>query len=214
MIMRLTRHMGRNCFAMLALPLLATAVGAQDSDSSYEARKRNQCRLAVQVIETGQPAPKYEWALSLIRICTEEGGPALAAAWRSAPEDAAKLLPLVVTTEQVDDRAAMNAVLGAARNPANPSAVRFASIVVLTTYADPTATLMFADLAEPTGVIGSRADFTQIPGASPLTVADRDHLVDVLEQIGESDGDPSIREAASSVAAELRLRLRLGRASR
>jgi hypothetical protein len=43
---------------------------------------RSNCRLAAQVISTGHPAPRREWALGIIPRC-RDGGPALAQALRA-----------------------------------------------------------------------------------------------------------------------------------
>lgn len=54
--------------AALALLSPLSAVGQANPDS---VRARNDCRLAVQVVMTGHPAVKTEWAMDFVRQCTE-----------------------------------------------------------------------------------------------------------------------------------------------
>jgi len=65
------------CFS--ANVLLASCAFSQQADS---VQQRNACRLAAQVIRTGQPAPHRSWALEEIVRCGSEGGMALADAMR------------------------------------------------------------------------------------------------------------------------------------
>ena len=52
----------------LALLLPLSAAGQANPDS---VRARNDCRLAVQVVMTGHPAVKTEWAMGFVRQCSE-----------------------------------------------------------------------------------------------------------------------------------------------
>lgn len=71
-----------NCRKLVPPVLLALMVSAPqilaaqvDPDSINH---RNNCRLAAQVVETGQPPTKKDWALSYIGTCGEGGGEVLA----------------------------------------------------------------------------------------------------------------------------------------
>jgi hypothetical protein len=52
----------------LALLLPLSAAGQANPDT---VKARNDCRLAVQVVVTGHPAVKTEWAMDFVRQCTE-----------------------------------------------------------------------------------------------------------------------------------------------
>ena len=68
-------------FAVLlaVIPACATAQGEPDS-----VQARNACRLAVQIVETGHPAPQIRWAHEFVANCGREGGRAVAGAIRRA----------------------------------------------------------------------------------------------------------------------------------
>jgi hypothetical protein len=51
-------------------------------DRADEVAHRNDCRLAHQVLVHGQPANKYDWALSFVENCGTEGATALASELR------------------------------------------------------------------------------------------------------------------------------------
>lgn len=84
-----------------ALPSGATAQGwREDADATLRAR----CRLAVQTLDKGHPAPKSDWALSVIYRCNESGGAALAGLWSAAPSDSVPLEQLVKASSLLLDQ--------------------------------------------------------------------------------------------------------------
>jgi hypothetical protein len=67
--------------ALCAGAMFVTPLRAQDSGSSSPscpAQARNDCRLAKQVLQTGQPTNKRRWALGRIAGCGGEGGRVIA----------------------------------------------------------------------------------------------------------------------------------------
>ena len=62
---------------------VALTASAQTPDDVDE-KRRADCRIATQVLTTGQPAPKWEWAAQRIGACGSEGASALATAVRNA----------------------------------------------------------------------------------------------------------------------------------
>lgn len=66
---------------IVALSLLPRVVGAQRAE---DVAHRNDCRLATQVITTGQPATKAGWAASAVRECGAAAGASVAAAIRAS----------------------------------------------------------------------------------------------------------------------------------
>ncbi|MDT8368904.1 MAG: hypothetical protein RQ745_06825 [Longimicrobiales bacterium] len=55
---------------LLAVTLWPSTAAAQADPDSV--RHRNDCRLAEQIVTTGNPAPRLEWAASQIQFCGEE----------------------------------------------------------------------------------------------------------------------------------------------
>lgn len=63
------RYIGLLVTAAMALgPGRATAQATTDS-----VRLRDDCRLAEQILRTGEPAPKHEWAIGIIGACPQAG---------------------------------------------------------------------------------------------------------------------------------------------
>lgn len=95
---------GRTGLFLLPLSLLAAAVPARAQDERLaEVRERNDCRLAAQVLATGHPHPRYEWARSTIVNCEDEGPAYFASQWRTAPADTAALRLLIAAASRVRD---------------------------------------------------------------------------------------------------------------
>ena len=64
-------------FGLIALLFLVpSAASAQQSRSAVpdSVHARNHCRLAGQVVRTGQPATKRAWAWAVLPACGSEGG--------------------------------------------------------------------------------------------------------------------------------------------
>jgi hypothetical protein len=89
--------------AMLSACASSSILAQAEPDSVH---RRNECRLAAQVISTGNPAPRKDWALAVIRTC-REGGAALARAISRARTnpDTAALNALTAPTVQLRDGA-------------------------------------------------------------------------------------------------------------
>src|SRR5690349_17810761 len=63
-----------------SLLLSSTSLFAQGGGDPDDVHHRNDCRLALQIVETGHPAPHREWAYSLLPRCGASAGPAAVAA--------------------------------------------------------------------------------------------------------------------------------------
>lgn len=61
-------------------PASAQRAGADSRVRADTVQHRHRCRLAIQVLETGEPANKRTWALSIIPGCGASGGVALSSA--------------------------------------------------------------------------------------------------------------------------------------
>lgn len=125
-------------------PLAAQAV------ESGNAHLRNDCRLATQVLQTGRPAPRREWALEAIRRCDQSGPAALAEFWRrEAPAEVAELDLLFNATRSFNDRRVVDAVAEVARRRTAPETTRVYAIALLFSYAVPGRYIKVADLLHP-----------------------------------------------------------------
>lgn len=128
----------------LSIGVPAAHLGAQ---SNQDAHLRNDCRLAAQVLRTGNPAPHRVWAMETIARCGDLGGPAVVATvWTEPPNDTGLLERLYSASYMLRDRRITEAAAGAARNGALPQIVRLNAIRVLAAHAEPRYMLSVADL--------------------------------------------------------------------
>lgn len=119
---------------LLAVGLLPLAASAQANSDSI--KHRNDCRLAIQVITTGQPAARSDWAMTFVRECA--GFPAalrnsLSAARNS--RDTAALARLTAPADWLRDGDVFTAAFELARDRgASPVARVFAIRVMMWVY--------------------------------------------------------------------------------
>lgn len=148
--------------AAAAIVLLATAVSrplrAQqsppDAADPERVQLRNDCRLAAQVLTTGQPAPKREWALATIPDCGGDAPAAVAATWRLMPADSTTLDLLVAASVHRLDARTLAAASDVAGDRGAPTATRLAALRTLASYALPGAVVSSGDVA---GVLSDTA---------------------------------------------------------
>lgn len=185
---------------------LSSSTFAQGAEESADAQLRANCRLAVQTLQPGHPAPKSDWALSVIRRCTESGGSALQALWTSAPTDSAALEQLVAASSRLIDQRIYDGVKATARNQGAPRIVRLAALRVLAAYVDPTKVIRPDDLARPhpdTAVIMLFASTshgpTQFAGSVSLAPGSREETRDLFTTLWRADADPVVRRAGKSL---------------
>jgi hypothetical protein len=119
----------------LLLAMWATTARAQGADPD-SVRHRNNCRLAQQVLETGQPAPKRQWAITYAAGCGSAGAQALAAAIRRerASTDVGALELLHMPAQGIRDRAIFEAALEVAADARASGAARAMSLGALVLY--------------------------------------------------------------------------------
>jgi hypothetical protein len=187
-------HWWRAAFAVVAV-LAGTPLSAQTRERD-DVHLRNDCRLAAQVISTGHPAPRREWAYGIIRGCDESGPRTLAMAWRtSVPGDPASLGLLVAATRTFNDRSVVDAVSDVARNRDAPEAARVHAFTLLYSYAVP-------------GLYVDAGDLLDRPDAPPAIVAvSHDHHVhqtraslgDLRPEVGRLLGEVVATEPATRV---------------
>lgn len=129
--------------ALLGLTLPSALHAQADPDS---VKLRNDCRLAAQVLSTGQPAPHFEDALTTIARCGSEAVSPLLSMWTAAPSDRDELLPLIMATRRVAAPPIADRLFDLMGEPSAPLDVRLAAIMVTVTWADPHAWPTFDDL--------------------------------------------------------------------
>jgi len=135
--------------SIACIAAFASCALAQRSSESTDAKLRANCRLAVQTLQQGHPAPKTDWALSVIRLCDESGGPALQALWASAPTDSVALEQLVDASACLLDQRVYSGVMTTARNAVAPRTVRLAALRVLAAVVSPSTVIYPDAIAKP-----------------------------------------------------------------
>jgi hypothetical protein len=152
-----------------ALPLRG-----QGNETSAAVQHRNDCRLAAQVLRTGEPHTKRDWALGYASSCAGEGPAVLAEQWRGF-SDPSRVAELVRASGRIRDARLYGALTETAADRSRPTAVRVGAMVVLAKYVDPTSAVWLTDLVPPDSivriplVVGSIIDGGQMAGSEPLT---------------------------------------------
>ncbi len=208
-----------------ALPLviaLATPATAQRTDGAADAHHRNECRLAAQVIRTGQPAPKREWARSHITTCLEEGPAILADQWRTTQADSAHLRYLVFNSGRLRDERLYQSLRDVVADRSRPRAVRIGAMLALARYVNPNSMLGFSDVRAPVNdpapriplVSGSSTYTGQLFGTHPLQEPVAPAVLGLLDRVaGEREReDRDVWYAAAVLARRVRTDIRYGRA--
>lgn len=147
-------HMFRIVAAAALLIVSTLPVGAQGhgQDTALAAQHRSDCRLASQVLTTGNPAPHREWALRFIGSCGSEGPTALAVQWTRARGSGEELEQLVRSSARLRDARLYRELRATAQDPARPPAVRVGAMLVLSRYSDPHNAIWLTDLRPPSPV--------------------------------------------------------------
>jgi hypothetical protein len=190
------------------LVLTAAAPAAAQADRAAEAHKRNDCRLAGQVLASGQPHPRYEWARAAIVDCEEEGPVYFAAQWDTAPADSSALRQMIAGSSRVRDARVYASLRQTATDASRPSVVRVAAMIALAEYVDPHISIDLSELRVPEGPIarirfrgGSAVDVVQVPGTHPLGSI-RAEVLDLLNPIASNrSGEPREVWYAAAVLA-------------
>jgi len=114
--------------AALMLPLASLL--AQANPGAIKAR--NDCRLAAQIVRTGQPATKAEWAWDMIHACPEAGDASSAALDRLRSDgDTAHFTPVIRVAFNVRDGKLFATALNVAGDGSASPTAREASFIVL-----------------------------------------------------------------------------------
>lgn len=203
----LHRRLGHVLSGLALLVLASSAAAAQADPDSV--KFRNDCRLASQVLTTGQPGPHTEDALSIIGLCGREGYDALYKAWNDDRFGEQQFGTLVTSTRAIVFPALVDSLFEVGGNAGYSTVHRVAALLVLTTYADPYKIPSFGDLIGPRDVILSRT-FGSIDhpynaaGRNKLRAPLMPRLLDFLSQVEDSDANPEMRTAARVLILNLK----------
>lgn len=135
---------------LIAVPLLSVAASAQVEPDSI--KQRNDCRLAIQVVTTGRPGVKVDWAMTFVRDCPEFPG-ALSRAIRAtrASRDTASLSRLTAPADWLRDGAVYSAAYDVVSDRTATPEARVFAIRVLLWAALPGMELRYAHLVDTDG---------------------------------------------------------------
>lgn len=118
-------------------------------------KHRNDCRLAAQVLLTGEPSTKGDWARGYISGCAAEGPPAIVREWGTVPEDTVTVLQLMRASTRIRDARIYEQARIVAADRSRPDVVRVGAMHVLDNYVDPSHAGWFSAVP-PTGGAPSR----------------------------------------------------------
>jgi hypothetical protein len=189
------RAFGGLCCALWALLGGRSATAQEIADS---VQLRSDCRLAAQVLRSGEPATHRSWAFRVIQSCDDEAAAAaISTVWQAPPTDPDDLSWLVAGSIAHRDARILEAVMTVARDPGASVPLRIAALRVLVSYADRRVWVSLADLESRRALI---LPFTDHPsgrdGAVPLPPDVTARILATFTDLGASDPNPSIREAA------------------
>ncbi len=201
-------------FTVIAIAMVLAhvyPVWAQDADPSLQARHRNNCRLAAQVLETGHPHTHRRWALGRIAGCAVEGPVVLASLWRGIPAGD-EVAPLVRASLRLRDARLYQQLRETAIDRSRPGEVRAAAMLVLTRYTNRQNAVWLSDLVPPDSITrirlvnASTIGFEQVQGSSPLNEPIAAPILALLDGIAAARAteDRVVWYAAAVLAKRLR----------
>jgi hypothetical protein len=191
----------------LAVAAVSTPLSAQPGERD-DPHLRNDCRLAAQVIQTGNPAARRGWALDTIRRCDDSGPQVLADVWRTdPPAEPQALAELFNSTRDFNDRRIVDAVADVARRSGAPETTRIYALTLLYSYAVPGLYIEADDL-----INGARPAISSVTHDARVKET-RELLGDLRPAVGELLAGIVAREPRSSVGTAAAAVLRYLRAS-
>jgi hypothetical protein len=201
--------------AVFLFVLAGRPAAAQVGHEPADAHLRNQCRLAAQVLNTGQPAPKRRWAVEFISNCAESGPAALVEAWARVPSDTAAVRELIGASSRLRDRRLYVQAMALIRDPSRPEVARVGAMILAMYYVDPSYSLSFPLLAPREGPIRmitavSLHPIPQLNGTVPMQVSVATPVLDLLREVAMGDPSPRVRYAAARLEKTLAFDLQRG----
>ncbi len=196
--------MGLRC-ATLALLLAGSGSFARaEAQESQDVHTRNDCRLAAQVIRTGQPAPHMEWAYGAIQRCDETGPNVLAERWRTVTDSAEVGRLAWATWRSPARRLVFEAIAEIVATRSASIEARLRGIALLAGYAEPNVRLRLDDLRRPGGR-PTPAYSVSHSLDDPGELSDvADEVISLMERLRDTSADETIARIAGEYARFLR----------
>ena len=193
-------------FAYLAILALSPSLLSAQADIDA-IRRRNDCRLAIQIVSRGTPDAHRDWALMKIAACGREGAAALAPVLLSlrTTRDTAVLNRYFAPTRLLRDRRIFEAATRMATDPGAATEARVFAIRTLVWALNPGYFLHYGDLAggarrrNCTGSFGTHVDLSK---GEPLPA---DYAQEVRRVGIALNADPSVPAEVRSAAVCARL---------
>jgi hypothetical protein len=195
------------------LAAVPAEVRAQEPGANPTAVKhRNDCRLAAQVLITGEPHTKRDWARGYIASCENEGPPAIVQEWRTVSGDTAAVLKVMRASTMIHDARIYEQVRAVALDRSRPDVVRVGAMHVLDNYVDPHHVGWFSAVPPageevkqvlPAGGVVTHAPYTN--GPVPLAGSVRTQVLELMQRIAAAmDVEPvSVWYAAGALARRI-----------
>jgi hypothetical protein len=199
-------------FVSLILGSATCAIQQGHGEAATNARIRNECRQAAQIIRTGRPAPRLTWAAERIPECTDVGPAALGTRWRMISGNADDLEALTLATMRVRDGALYSALLAVAASRSRPPQVRVAAMLALAKLTNPGIGIPLNFLEPPDTIrwipmaAGSTTHSPYALGPIPMPLGFRRQVLALLEQLtADRAGQPrEVWYAAGMLAQRVR----------
>jgi len=216
----MTELITRLCTAAVLLFGAVAPLQGQGSETAAAARYRNNCRLAAQVLRTGEPHGRRDWAVGYIAGCGDEGPVVLGEQWRTAAFEGEFLDALVRSSMRIRDARLYEQLRATAADRTRPAPARVGAMLVLARYVDPGSALWLSDLIPPDSIrhirlVGASTTATwQRTGAQPLTTRVAPAVLALLENIAaaRTEEPREVWYAAAVLARRVEADIALGRA--
>jgi len=210
----------RLCAAAVIFLGAAAPLQGQENETSAAAKHRNDCRLAAQVMRTGEPPTKRDWAMGYISSCGNEGPLVLGEQWSTAAFDEQALPKLVRSSMRIRDARLFEQLRATVADRSRPAPARVGAMLVLHRYVDPGSALWLSDLVPPDSIrriplVGASSTATgQLTGAQPLTTPVAPAVLTLLESVAAARNDEprEVWYAAAVLARRVQADINLGRA--
>ena len=187
----------------LALPL--TSTGAQANPDSV--KLRDECRLAAQVIRTGQPAPKMQQSWDLIAGCPEAGAVSAMALRRlRSDSDPAHFSQVAVVGFNVRDAELFTAALDVAGDQGASTVARAESFILLVNQLTADRDVSYGELTQADTISGCPLGWLEDRGApitlTPLPADAAQRATAVASSVSESPREPSVVQMATDCVTQ------------
>lgn len=192
----------------VALTLPLTSIGAQANPDSV--KLRNDCRLAAQVIRTGQPAPKLQWSWDLIPGCPEAGDVAAVALRRLRTDsDPAHFSNVSIVGFNVHDAELFSTALDVAGDHGASTAARAISFRLLVHQLTADRDVTYGELTRSDTISGCPLGWLEDRGVpitlAPLSADAAARATAVASSVAENSQEPEVvRIAANCVTRGVR----------